>query len=58
MIRTLIRHPAAYFIAFLSLVVLTFVANRLGLIAWLAWLNRREDKRRGEVTREYWKIHQ
>jgi hypothetical protein len=58
MIRTLIHHPAACLIAFLSLVVLTFIANRLGLSAWLAWLDRRKKKRRGEVTREYWKIHQ
>jgi hypothetical protein len=55
---TLNHHPAAYLIAFLSLVVLTLVANRLGLIAWLAWLDRREDMRGGEVTREYWKLHQ
>jgi len=49
-------------IAFLSLVVLTFVANRLGLISWLAWLDRNEEdrqkeKRDSEDTDEYWRIH-
>ena len=38
MIQTLTRHPEACLIAYLSLVVLTFVANPLGLISWLAWL--------------------
>ena len=59
MIQTLTHHPAACLIAFLSLVVLTFVANRLGLISWLAWLVRNEEdrhkeKRDSEDTDEYW----
>jgi hypothetical protein len=63
MIQTLIHHRAACLIALASLVALAFVANRLGLIVWLAWLDRhagdrREEKRHGEVTREYWRIHQ
>jgi hypothetical protein len=62
MIQTLTHHPAACLIAFLSLVVLTFVANRLGLISWLAWLDRNEEdrqkeKRDSEDTDEYWRIH-
>jgi hypothetical protein len=40
---------------------LTFVANRLGLIAWLAWLVRNEEdrhkeKRDSEDKDEYWRI--
>jgi hypothetical protein len=62
MILTLNRHPAACLIALLSLVVLTLVTNRLGLISWLAWLVRNEEdchkeKRDSEDTDEYWRIH-
>jgi hypothetical protein len=41
-------HPAACLIAYLSLVVLTFVANPLGLISWLAWLVRNQENRHKE----------
>jgi hypothetical protein len=63
MIQTLTHRPAACLIAFLSLVVLTFVANRLGLIPWLARLvrneeDRHEEKRDSEDTDEYWRIHE
>jgi hypothetical protein len=62
-IQTLIDHPAACLIAFLFLVALTFAADLLGLIVWLAWLDRhkgdrREQKRHGEATKEYWRVHQ
>ena len=62
MIQTLIHHWAGLLIAFLSLVALASVADRLGLITWLAWLDRhkgdrREDKRHGESTGEYWSVH-
>jgi hypothetical protein len=62
MIQTLTHHPAASLIAFLSLVVLTFVSNRLGLISWVARLgrheeDRHEEKRDSEDTEEYWRIH-
>jgi len=63
MIQTLTHHPVACLIAFLSLVVLTFVAKRLGLISWFARLDRRgkdrhEEERDSENTDEYWRIHQ
>ena len=63
MIQMLIHHRAACLIALLSLVALAFVANRLGLIVWLAWLDRREGNRRekrchGDATKEYWRLHQ
>ena len=62
MIQTLTHHPAACLIAYLSLVVLTFVASPLGLIYWLAWLvrnqdNRHKEKRDSEDADEYWRIH-
>jgi len=62
MIQTLTRHPAACLIAYLSLVVLTFVANPLGLISWLPWLvhneeDRHKEKRDSEDADEYWRIH-
>ena len=62
MIQTLTHHRAACLIAFLSLVVLTFVANRLGLISWLAWLVRNEEDRHkedrdSEDADNYWRIH-
>jgi hypothetical protein len=60
MTQTLTRHPCL--IVYLSLVVVTFVANRLGLISWLAWLVRNEEdrhkeKRDSEDTDEYWRMH-
>ena len=50
--QMLIHHPAACLIAFLSLVALMFVANQLGLIAWIAWLDHREEDHREEDHRE------
>jgi hypothetical protein len=63
MIEVLIHHSAACLMAFLLLVVLTFLADRLGLVVWLAWLdryngNRRAEKRHGDATEEYWRIHE
>jgi hypothetical protein len=72
MMQTIIHHPAVCLIALLFLVALTKVVDRLGLIAWLAWLGRREkdggkknrseENRDGahhsEITKEYWSIHQ
>ena len=57
-IQTLIDHWAACFVAFLFLVALTFAADRLGLIAWLAWLDCHKRDRHGKATKEYWRIHQ
>ena len=59
MIQTLTHHPAASLIAFMSLVDLTFVANRIGLISWFRWLVRNEEdchkeKRDSEDTDESW----
>jgi hypothetical protein len=62
MVQTLTHHPAACLMAFLSLVVLTFV-SRLGLISWRARHvsndeDRHEEKRDSEDTDEYWRIHE
>jgi hypothetical protein len=61
--QILIHHPAACLITFLLLVALTFLADRLGLIVWLAWLDRcegdrREEKRHDEATEEHWRVPQ
>ena len=63
MIQMLIHHLVACLIAFVFLVALTFAADRLGLIIWLAWLDRhkgdrREQKHHNEATKEYWRMHQ
>jgi hypothetical protein len=68
MIEILIHHPVACLITLVSFVALTFAADRLGLIAWVAWLDRhqkgrrekdrRQAKRHGEATKEYWRMHQ
>jgi hypothetical protein len=50
--QTLIDHPAASVITLFSLVALTFIAKRLGLIAWLAWLDRPTPSRRRSAQRK------
>lgn len=42
---TLILHPLGYFVAFLVFIALVFAVDRLGLMLWVACLNRRENKR-------------
>jgi hypothetical protein len=63
--QMLIHHPVACLIAVLLLVTLTSAADRLGLIAWLAWLDRhkhkgyrRVQKSHGETTKEYWRVYE
>jgi hypothetical protein len=72
MIQTMIHHWATCLIALAFIVGLTFLIDRLGLIAWLAWLGTREKDRdktnrskenpgdihRSEATKEYWRVHQ
>jgi hypothetical protein len=63
MIQAVIHHPAACLGALQALVALAFVVNRMGLIVWLAWVDphkgaHREQKRNGEATKEYWRVHQ
>jgi len=38
-------------IALVSLVVLMFILNRLGLIAWFTWISRRKDPNQGSSAR-------
>lgn len=74
MLETLIHHPIAWIIGLLFIVALTFGANQVGLMAWLSWLDRRENDRRendrrennhresphrqSDATTHYWRIHQ
>ena len=59
----LTHHPTACFIGLLLVVAITSEANRLGLIAWLSWLDLRESrlrgrKRHGQALRECWRIRE
>jgi hypothetical protein len=68
MLETLIHHPIASIIGLLFIVALTFGANQMGLMAWLSWLDRRENDSRGSQRRDsgshgdaathYWRVHQ
>jgi hypothetical protein len=63
MIQAVIHHPAACLGTFLALVTLAFAVSRMGLMVWLAWMDRhkgdrRGQKRRGEATKEYCRVHQ
>jgi hypothetical protein len=61
MMPTLISHSLGCFAAFLVLIVLVFAVDRLGLMLWVAWLNRRKSKRErkpeGNGSGEYWRVH-
>jgi hypothetical protein len=46
-------HLLDSFIAFLVLVALVFAIDRLGLLLWVAWLDRRESKPGKDVSGEY-----
>jgi hypothetical protein len=57
MIQTLIHHPADGLITLLFLVVLVFIIDRLGLLTWIAWLNRGKGKPKDKAAKEYWRVH-
>jgi len=44
-------------IALVSLVVLMFILNRLGLIAWFSWVSRRKNQNQDSSARKYWNAH-
>jgi|HubBroStandDraft_1064217.scaffolds.fasta_scaffold314486_1 hypothetical protein len=58
MIQTILEHPLVCVMTLLSLIVLTYVTNWVGLVASLAWLDRRRDKRHDEAANEHWRAHQ
>jgi hypothetical protein len=57
MMQTSILHLLGYFVAFLVLVALMFAVDRLGLLLWVAWLNRRAGKPEDNGSGEYWRLH-
>jgi|HubBroStandDraft_1064217.scaffolds.fasta_scaffold264818_2 hypothetical protein len=57
MMQTPILHLLGYFVAFLVLVALMFAVDRLGLLLWVAWLNRRAGKPEDNGSGEYWRLH-
>jgi hypothetical protein len=42
----------------LSLVGIAIAADGLGLIAWLAWLDRGKANRGNKPAYKYWRMHQ
>jgi hypothetical protein len=63
MLQAMIDHPAGCFIALVSLLAFIFVTDQLGMSAWLAWLDRREEARRRdtrdrEAANRYGRTHQ
>jgi hypothetical protein len=54
--QTLTHHPVLPFAAYLSLVAVTFTIDRLGLLAWTAWLSRHEGKPKNKVAKKYWTV--
>jgi len=45
-------------LALVSLVVLMFILNRLGLIVWFSWVSRRKDPNQDSSARKYWSAHE
>ena len=41
----------------LSLLVLVFILNRLGLMVWIWWMNRAQRPAQDSSARKYWNIH-
>ncbi len=61
MIRMLVHTPIDWLIALLSLVALLFIIDRLGFLAWVAWVNlhqgnRHEGKRKDRDAKGYWRV--
>jgi hypothetical protein len=57
MMPTLIFHSLGYFVALLVLSALVLTVDRLGLMLWVGWLNRRENKPEGNASGQYWRVH-
>jgi hypothetical protein len=41
----------------LSLVVLVFFLNRLGVMVWIWWVNRVKRPAQDSSARKYWNVH-
>jgi hypothetical protein len=55
-VQTLSHHPVRCLVALLALVVLVFSVDRLGLLTWIAWSNRRA-KHQDDGSKQYWRLH-
>jgi hypothetical protein len=55
-VQTWIHHPVRCLVALLALVVLVFSVDRLGLLTWIAWLNRRAEHQ-DNGSKETWRLH-
>jgi len=45
-------------IALVFLVVLMFILNRLGLLAWFSLVSRRRNPNQDSSARKYWNAHE
>jgi hypothetical protein len=54
----LIDYGADCGIALACLMVLMFILNRLGLIAWFSWVSRSKDTRQDSAAKRYWSAHE
>jgi hypothetical protein len=54
----LVHYADDVLFALLALVAFPFFARQLGLRAWIAYLNRRENKHKDKAAEEYWRIYQ
>ena len=44
--------------ALVYLVVLMFILNRLGSVAWFSWVSRRKDPNQDSSASKYWSAHE
>jgi hypothetical protein len=58
MLPTLLRYADELVLGLLAFFAISFFARQLGLRAWIAYLNRRENKPKDEAAGEYWRAHQ
>jgi hypothetical protein len=54
----LIESGVDFALALVSVLVLVFLLNRLGLILWFSWLSRRKNKNEDSAAKTYWNVHE
>jgi hypothetical protein len=58
MLPTLVHYAADLVLGLLTVIAFSILARQLGLITWIACLNRRENKHKDKAAEEYWRVHQ
>jgi hypothetical protein len=54
----LIDYGADCGIVLACLIALTFILNRLGLIAWFSRVSRSKDSKQDSAAKRYWSAHE